>query len=149
MESRKKEIIELIEKRVFISVSKKEVSEGMRIFNSRFVDEVKNVDTDSTFEKSRLMMQTYNDSTKHLVLTQSPTIQRVNQRLILCLAAIIFSTKLYLRNVIQAYIQFNIRLNRDFYIKASYELASMLGVENGNIIKIMKSLYEIFEVGNH
>ena len=69
VESRKKKMIELIEKRIFISINKKKMSEGMRIFNSRFVDEVKNVDTKSTFEKSRLMMQTYNDSIKHFVLT--------------------------------------------------------------------------------
>ena len=149
VKSRKKKMIELIEKRIFMPINKKEMSEKMRIFNSRFVDEVKNVDTDSTFEKSRLMMQAYNDSTKHLVLTQSPTIQRVSQRLILCFAAIVLSIKLYLRNVIQAYVQFNTRLNRDFYIKAPYELASMLRVENGSIIKIMKPLYGVLEVGNH
>ena len=149
VKSRKKEVIGLIEKGVFIFVSKEEVSESMRIFNSRFVDEIKNADTESAFEKSRLVMQTYNDSIKHFVLTQSPTIQRVSQRLILCLAAIVFSIKLYFRDVIQAYVQFNIRLNRDFYIKAPYELASMLEVENGSIVKIMKSLYEVPEVGNH
>ena len=149
VKSKKKEVIELIEKRIFIFVNKKKVSEDMRIFNSRFVNEVKNAGTDSTFEKSRLVMQAYNDSIKHLVLTQSPTIQRVSQRLILCLAAIIFSTKLYFKNVIQAYVQFNIKLNRDFYIKASYELASMLEIENGSIIKIMKPLYEILEAENH
>ena len=128
VKSRKKKMIGLIEKGIFIFVSKKEMSENMRIFNSRFVDEVKNVDTNSTFEKSRLVMQAYNDSTKHLILTQSSTIQRVSQRLILCLAAIIFSIKLYLKNVTQVYVQSNIKLNRDFYIKAPYELASMLGV---------------------
>ena len=149
VKSRKKEMIELIEKKVFIPIDKKKMSENMRIFNSRFVNEVKNADTNLTFEKSRLMMQTYNDSIKHFVLTQSPIIQRVSQRLIFCFAAIIFSTKLYLRNVTQAYVQFNIRLNRDFYIKTPYELASMLGVKNGSIIKIMKSLYGVFEVGNH
>ena len=149
VESRKKKMIELIEKKVFISVSKKEMSENMRIFNSRFVNEVKNADTKSTFEKSRLIIQTYNDSTKHLVLTQSSTIQRVNQRLILCYAVIILSTKLYFRNVTQIYVQFNIKLNRDFYIKAPYELASMLGVENGSIVKVMKPLYGIFEAENH
>ena len=142
-------MIGLIEKRMFIPVNKEEMSEDMRIFNSRFVNEVKNVDTNSTFEKFRLMMQTYNDSIKHLVLTQSSTIQRVNQRLILCYAVIILSTKLYFRNVTQIYVQFNIKLNRDFYIKAPYELASMLGVENDSIIKIMKSLYEVLKAGNH
>ena len=149
VKSRKKEMIGLIEKRIFIFVNKKKMSERMRIFNSRFVNEMKNVDTNSTFEKSCLMMQAYNDSIKHFVLTQSPTIQRVSQRLILCFAAIVLSTKLYFKNVTQAYVQFNIKLNRDFYIKAPYELTSMLRIENGSIIKIMKSLYEVFEVGNH
>ena len=63
------------------------IPKGVRLFNSRFVDEVKHKGTDKAFEKSRLVVQAYNDQGKELVLTQSPIIQRVSQRLILCLAA--------------------------------------------------------------
>lgn len=51
-----------------------DIPHGIRIFNSRFVDEIKNKDTDKAFEKSRLVVQAYNNKEKTAVLTQSPTI---------------------------------------------------------------------------
>jgi hypothetical protein len=71
---RQKEIVDLLEKNVFLSVNKKNVSTNIRIFNSRFVDEVKNSDTEKTFEKFLLVMQTFNDQNKIFVLTQSSII---------------------------------------------------------------------------
>ncbi len=71
---RQKEIVDLLEKEVFLSVNKKNVSSNIRIFNSRFVDEVKNSDTEKAFEKFRLVIQTFNDQNKILVLTQSSII---------------------------------------------------------------------------
>jgi hypothetical protein len=85
---RQKEIVDLLEKDVFLSVNKKNVSSNIRIFNSRFVDEVKNSDTEKAFEKFRLVIQTFNDQNKILVLIQSSIIQRISQRLIICLTAI-------------------------------------------------------------
>jgi hypothetical protein len=46
-----------------------EVSENVRIFNSWFVDEIKHSNISQTYEKSRLIVQTYNDHEKILVLT--------------------------------------------------------------------------------
>jgi hypothetical protein len=66
---RQKEIADLLEKSVFSSVNKKDVSSHIRIFNSRFVDEVKNSDTEKAFEKFRLVIQTFNDQNKIVVLT--------------------------------------------------------------------------------
>ena len=70
------------------------------------MDEIKNPGTDKAFEKSRLVVQAYNDQGKELVLTQSPTIQRVSQRLILCIAAMKLyddtlydDIRLYLRDI--------------------------------------------------
>jgi hypothetical protein len=51
-----------------------DVLKGVCIFNSRFVDEVKNKGTEKAFTKSRLVIQAYNDDEKRLILTQSPTI---------------------------------------------------------------------------
>jgi hypothetical protein len=68
---RQKEINELIEKDVFQSVDKDDVSSNIRIFNFEFVDEIKHLDIDKTFEKSRLVMQTFNDQNKNLILIQS------------------------------------------------------------------------------
>jgi hypothetical protein len=74
VDSRHAEVMGLIEKGVFEEVNPDEIPEGTRIFNSRFVDEVKHSGTPKAFEKSRLVVQAYNDREKDLVLTQSPTI---------------------------------------------------------------------------
>jgi len=84
-------------------------------------------------------------------LTQSPTIQQVSQRLILCIAAMYQGkdAQLYLRDISQAYIQSLTKLNRDFFITAPEELTSQLGVPKDAILKIVKPLYGVPEAGNH
>jgi Cu2+-containing amine oxidase len=149
-ESRHAEVLGLIAKDVFEITTKSEVLRGSRIFNSRFVDEVKNKGTSKEFMKSRLVVQAYNDDEKRLVLTQSPTIQRVSQRIILCIAAITQeTTRLYLRDISQAYIQSTTSLNRDFYIKPPRELVAHLNLQEGAILKVIKPLYSVPEAGNH
>ena len=48
--------------------------DGVRIFKSRIVNEIKGKATDAPFEKLRLVIQGYNDDSKEVILTQSPTI---------------------------------------------------------------------------
>jgi hypothetical protein len=48
----------------------------IRIFKSRIVNEIKGKGTNKPYEKSRFVIQGYNDDGKLLVLTQSPIIQR-------------------------------------------------------------------------
>jgi hypothetical protein len=59
---------------------------GIRIFKSQIVNEVKGKTTTKPYEKSRLVVQGYADDGKRIVLTQSPTIQRASQRIIITLA---------------------------------------------------------------
>lgn len=148
--SRQKELTGLLEKGVFETVTLTDVPEGKRLLNSRFVDEIKHVGTSKAFEKSRLVIQAYNDHEKEVVLTQSPTIQRVSQRLILCLAAMgIGKFKLYLRDISQAYVQSTTNLNREIYARPPKELRNKLGLEEGSILKVLKPLYGVPEAGNH
>jgi hypothetical protein len=51
---------------------------GECIFWSRLVNEIKGKATTTLFEKSRLVIQAYNDEDKEMILTQSPTIQQVS-----------------------------------------------------------------------
>ena len=96
-------------------------------------------------------MQIYNDLNKNLVLTQFSTIQRVSQRLIICLVATFQNdfTKLYLRDVTQAYVQSNSKLNRDFFIRSSQKLIAMMRVSSSCILKVVKSLYDVSKTENH
>jgi hypothetical protein len=68
--SRQKEITGLLEKGVFKIIKLASVPQGVRLFNSRFVDEVKNTGTNKAYKKSRLVIQVYNNQGKELVLTQ-------------------------------------------------------------------------------
>lgn len=57
-ESRRKEILGLLNKKVFEPVHRKE-AEGHHIFGCRFVDEIKNNGLDNAYEKSRLVVPSF------------------------------------------------------------------------------------------
>ena len=155
--SKQKKIDELLKKKIFKFVSISEIFQNTKLFNARFVNEIKNEDTEKIFEKSRLIMQTYNDFNKNQVFIQSSIIQRVNQRLIACIAVVLEinsndlnnSMKLFFRNVIQTYVQSIFNLNRKLYVKSLHEFVSIMKTSYDCIFKIMKSLYEMLETNNH
>jgi hypothetical protein len=147
---RQKEIAELLEKGVFISINKKNVPADVRIFSFRFVNEIKHSEIEKAFEKSRLMIQAFNDQNKILVLTQSSIIQRISQRLIICLAVTFAqSMKLFLRNITQIYVQSRFNLNRNFYVQSSPELIKLMRIFNDCILKMIKPLYDVSKADNH
>ncbi len=145
MKSRRKEINDLLEKRVFELITIDAVFRNVRIFNFRFVDEVKHSDIADVYEKFRLVIQIYNDQDKTLMLTQSFTIQRMSQRIILVLTAFISDCHLYLRDITQTYVQSNISLNRSFFIRSFFEL----DLSKNSILRVVKSLYEVLETEAH
>jgi hypothetical protein len=147
--SRQKKIFDLLERKIFKIINKKNVSLDTRIFNSRFVNDIKHDDIDKTLKKSRLVIQTYNNINKKLILTQTSTIQQVNQRLIICLAVVFRDMKLYLRDIIQIYVQSNSKLNRNFYIRSSSKLIKLLNASFDCVLKLVKLLYEVSKSSNH
>ena len=78
------------------------------------VNKVKGKATDTLFEKSRLVIQGFNDDGKEFILTQSPTIQRASQRVIVALAPALIKNGMavYLRDITQAYTQSETHLQR-------------------------------------
>ena len=72
--SRQKEITGLLEKNVFKVVISADIPSNAQIFNSRFVDEIKHIDTSKAYEKSWLVVQAYNNQEKDHILIQLPTI---------------------------------------------------------------------------
>ncbi|POS84828.1 hypothetical protein EPUL_003421 [Erysiphe pulchra] len=77
-DSRRKKLNGLLERGVFSYINLNNIPTGARIFNSRFIDQVKHAGTANAFEKSRLAVQACDDDDKKRVLTQSPVIQRAN-----------------------------------------------------------------------
>ncbi|CAG8980301.1 hypothetical protein HYALB_00013669, partial [Hymenoscyphus albidus] len=143
--SQTQEVNGLIERDVFEYIRPCDLPESARILNSRFVDSIKNEGTEKAYKKSRLVIQAYNDENKSQVLTQSPTIQRVSQRIILAIAAICPELNVYLRDITQAYTQSTTKLNREFYVRPPPGIPQWSGI----YLKVIKPLYGVPEAGNH
>ena len=62
--SRRKEINDLLNKKIFDVMILTDVFSKVRLFNFYFVDEIKNLNISATFKKSRLMIQTFNNRKK-------------------------------------------------------------------------------------
>jgi len=56
MDLRRKEINGLLEKGIFTAVTERDVPQGVRIFNLRFVNEIKHPSTNKAFKKLRLII---------------------------------------------------------------------------------------------
>lgn len=101
------------------------------------------------YEKSRLVIQGYNDVGKEAILTQTPTIQRVSQRIITALAPSLakMGTTMELRDVTQAYTQSKSPLARTILARLPKELAAKH--PPGTIVRLVKPLYGNAAAGVH
>ena len=127
----------------------KDIHQG-RIFRSRLVREIKAKNTESPYEKSRLVIQGFGDKGKEAILTQSPTIQRASQRLILALTPTLckdFGLKLALRDITQAYTQSTTKLNRTILATPPKEIANKYPKDT--VMVVVKPLYGVAESGTH
>jgi len=144
--SRRAELNGLLEKQVF-EVVPKEAAQGKRIYGSRFVDEIKHQGTVDAREKSRLVVQGYNDR-DHGLLTHAPTVQRASQRLAIAMSVVYglpAGFSIWIRDVTQAYVQSDTPIARDIYIRAPKEL----GIADGFLLKVLRPLYGIPEAAIH
>ncbi|KAI0995958.1 hypothetical protein K3495_g12223 [Podosphaera aphanis] len=147
--SRKKEIEDLINQRVFHAILESSTTPGKRIFNARMVDTIK-YNNFIPYEKSRLVIQAFNDTSKSNILTQSPTVQLSSQRLIISFAPGLILHKnfsLVLRDIKQAYVQASTTFTRRILAKPSKEIAHLF--IPGAILLMQKPLNGIPESGNH
>ena len=124
--------------------------DGIRLFKSRLVREIKGKTTETPYEKSRLVIQGYQDDGKLTILTQSPTIQRASQRAIIALAPYLLQNKgmnLWSRDISQAYTQSTTNLNRTIIARLPKEMEDLY--PEGTIMLVIKPLYGIAEAGTH
>ncbi|KID81354.1 Ribonuclease H-like protein [Metarhizium guizhouense ARSEF 977] len=121
----------------------------LRIFDSRMVNEIKGKDTAAPYEKSRLVIRGYNDDGKAFILTQSPTIQRASQRLMIAIAPCLFQRGiiLWIRDITQAYVQSQTPLQRTILARIPEQLRDRY--PEGTIMTVIKPLYGIPEAGTH
>jgi hypothetical protein len=118
-----------------------------RIFNLRLVREVKGKTT-QPYEKSRLVFAGHSDTGKEEILTQSPTIQRMSQRLLLAIGASLIKTygmHCELRDITQAYVQSKDKLLRTLHARPPKELQHSF--PPNTILRVVRPLYGAAESG--
>ncbi|POS81609.1 hypothetical protein EPUL_006437, partial [Erysiphe pulchra] len=69
----------IVNRKVTSHVAKDRIPPGTHIYKAKFIDEIKNKNSNDWFEKSRMCIAAWGDKEKWTVLTQSPTIQRASQ----------------------------------------------------------------------
>jgi hypothetical protein len=65
---RQKEIKGLLKKGVFKLINPKDILQGNKVFNFKFINKIKNPSTNKAFKKLRLVIQAYNNPEKDLIL---------------------------------------------------------------------------------
>jgi hypothetical protein len=113
------------------------------------MDEIKGKGIDKPYEKSRFVIQNYDNNGKFMMLTQNFIIQRSSQRILLAIAPTIILLEfiLWLRDVIQAYTQSEDLLQRTILAELPKQLKN--AYPEGTIMVIIKPLYGIAEAGAH
>lgn len=142
-QSRMAEFNSLMNRGVFSIVPTTETGTS-RVYGSRFVDTIKFAGKPQAHEKSRLVVQAYNDN-NHGLLTHAPTVQRLSQRLLLCLCAIESSLTFFTRDVSQAYVQAETSTQRAIFVRPP----STLNLPSDTVLRVNRPLYGIPEAGLH
>lgn len=143
--SRRKEINGLIQANVFEIADRSSVPAGSRIYGCRFVDSKKTNDDGTTYCKSRLVAQNFRDKDALSIMTKSPTVSRLGQRISVATAAMFPTHAAYTRDISQAYIQSETTLNRSVYVNAPAEME----LPSDKLLLVKKPLYGIPESGLH
>ncbi|KFA68999.1 hypothetical protein S40285_10906, partial [Stachybotrys chlorohalonatus IBT 40285] len=141
------EIESLLQAGVLVPISESTMPNA-RLFGCRLVREVKGTAA-APYEKSRLVVQGHSDLEKISLLTQSPTIMRCSQRLILAITPSLkrLGMLLMLRDISQAYTQSATELLRDVLLRIPKELEHRY--PKGTVFRVVKPLYGIAESGLH
>ena len=142
-EARDKEIKGLLARGTFTVVPASDAA-GQRIYGGRFVDEVKEAGTPHAYEKSRFVVQGFNDR-DHGLLTHAPTVHRASQRICLALCAQDPSFRLFSRDISQAYLQSKTAIQRDIFVRPPVEM----DLPAGKLLRVDRALYGIAEAGMH
>jgi hypothetical protein len=147
-ESNNIEVIDLIARDVTTFERFDSTKHTGRLFKFRIIHEIKGKN-DTSYEKSRWIIQSYNDYGKERIFTQSPTIQRMSQRLILALALFLLKQgcSIELRDITQAYLQSVTKLARNIYATLPKELQAKYPPDT--IVRMIRPLYGIAEAGVH
>jgi hypothetical protein len=137
-DSRKRELDGLLEAGGFTLERRQDALDRVdRVFGCRFVGAIKNYGTDREFDKSRLVVQGFNEQGAKELLTKAPTVSRNTTRLLVALAASSPGKSLRLRDISTAYLQAETKVVRRIGISCPKEM----GLGNDFVLVVVRPLY--------
>lgn len=142
-QSRMNELEGLKSEQFFEVLKRSSVPYGAKIHKTKWVDSLKTKDDGTTHEKSRLVAQNFHDPGAASIATRSPTVTRLSQRLVLTSAAMMQYHATYVRDISQAYIQSETKLECSVYLEAPKEM----NLDDDEVLIARKPLYGIPESG--
>ena len=122
-----------------------EVFSSIQVFNSHFVDNIKDLYTDKADKKSCPIVHAYNNKKKNLMLMHLSKILGVRQDISSCFASIIWkndndNVKFFLWDITQTYIKVALNLNLDIYIWPLFKLILQVNASFDSIIKVIRPI---------
>lgn len=114
----------------------------------RFILSLKNYGTPAEQAKVRYVAQEYNDRDQPYIVHDMATLRASSIRLILSTAAY-HGLRLFSHDVTQAYLQSKYELSRQIYIQPKKEDMYLFGLQDGELLHLIKPLYGICEAGDY
>ena len=144
-DSARKEIKGLLDRGTYVVVDEADVPNGAIVLKSRVINTIKTDVTGKETYKTRLVIQGHRDPEKGHVVNEAPTVLRSSTRIILALANCL-GFKLWSRDVKQAFIQSEDKLNRELYVRPPKkpDTLSLIDQKPG-LLQAMKPLYGLSE----
>lgn len=105
------------------------------------MDELNNIGTAEAFEKSRFVVQAFSDG-NHKYMTYAPTVQRVSQRLFLCIDHCDDKFILFLRDITQACTQ----SKKSIILRIYIESPPSPQIFDDQILQVICPLYHLPEI---
>lgn len=134
----------LTEMRVWDIVDEKKVPRDANILGSRMILAIKDPGTSNERAKARLVVQGYKDRDKFNLVHSSTNLQQRSIRII-CSIAAIMDFELWSHDITQAYLQSDMPLQRQIFMKPPSDLC----LPKEKLLQILKPLYGLAESGDY
>lgn len=129
-------------------VKESSISHDANIVGGRFIHTLKNFQTPEEMAKVRYVAQGFADFMKHMLAHDVTALRPASIRLILSIASIL-GLRLFLLDVMQAYLQAKDLLTRVVYLRPKPEDMHLFGLATGYILKLLKPLYGLCDSGDY
>lgn len=129
------ETLQLLDQSVF-DVTHAFNAEYNRIYGARVNEIVEKICKPEIYEKSRLVIQGF-ENKSHRLMTCSPTVLRISQKISICIVALTLAFCLFLCNTTKAWLQAKAKATRKFYICSSPDLKLLLDFYSKFIVACM------------